>query len=120
MYWARTEQAVFPHAWLTGCGKTVEAAKRDLNEAYSEALASEAEQGRAVPARVSFEYRFDLQSFFDYFRVFNASEVARLAGINPSQMRQYKSGAKKAGQAVYERLAACFDKIKSDMASAHF
>ena len=41
---------------------------------------------------IDIEYRYDLQSFFNYFDFFNASKLAKSIGINESQMRQYKNG----------------------------
>ena len=72
------------------------------------------------PNPVEFEYVYDLQSFFEYFSVFNVTEVARRAGINPTLMRQYTSGVKKAGEKTYAKLSACISDIKKDMMTASF
>ena len=47
--------------------------------------------GKEVP-ELEFTYKYDMQSFFDYFSFLNVTKVAELAGINPSLMRQYTSG----------------------------
>ena len=60
------------------------------------------------------------QSFFEYFSVFNVTEVARRAGINPTLMRQYTSGVKKAGEKTYAKLSACINDIRKDIITASF
>ena len=53
------------------------------------------EDGEAIPEElqdVSFEYKYDLPSFFHHFNFLNITKFAQLAGINPSLMRQYKQG----------------------------
>ena len=67
-----------------------------------------------------FIYKYDIQSFFNYFSYLNASDIARRAGINPSLMRQYISGVKKAGEKNYQRLSACVGKIKEDLRAISF
>lgn len=118
-YWARTEEELNGDTMLNGYGETAQAAKDDIEEAYREAKEDARENGKDFE-EVKFEYKYDLQSFFDYFKVFNVNEVARLAGINPSLMRQYKGGFKKAGEQTYNRLSACVDNIRKELQAARF
>ena len=76
-------------------GDTVEQAKQDLIDCYQEAKEDLEEQGKTMPV-VEFVYKYDLQSFFNYFSFLNVTEIAKRAGINPSLMRQYSSGIKHA------------------------
>lgn len=111
-FWCRTE---IGNGGYNGCGKTVEAAKEDL------ALCMEdAREAGDLQDGIDLEYKYDLQSFFNYFSYFNINEVARRAGINPSLLRQYSSGCKKAGEKTYERLSDCFRSIKKDLQTASF
>ena len=71
-----------PGFGLSGFGKTAEAAKEDMLKAYQEMRDIQAEEGKKVPA-LDFTYKYDLQSFFDYFSFLNVSKVAEMAGINP-------------------------------------
>ena len=96
-------------------GRTVEEAKQDLLDCYEEAREFEDD----LP-EVDFIYKYDIQSFFNYFSYLNASDIARRAGINPSLMRQYISGVKKAGEKNYQRLSACVGKIKEDFRAISF
>lgn len=118
-YWARTEEELNGDTMLNGYGDTAQDAKNDIEEAYKEAKEDAIDNGRNFED-VKFEYKYDLQSFFDYFKVFNVNEVARLAGINPSLMRQYKGGFKKAGEQTYSRLSACVDNIRKELQAARF
>ena len=95
------------------------AAKADLMECCEEARQDAEANGKAFP-EVEFEYKYDLQSFFNYFSFLNVSDIAKRAGINPSLMRQYSSGVKKAGEKTYQRLNACMSNIKADLQAAVF
>jgi hypothetical protein len=69
---------------------------------------------------LTFEYKYDLRSFFNYFSFLNISEVAKRAGINTSLMHQYTSGVKNAGEKTYERLSLCMEDIKKELQVARF
>ena len=88
-------------------------------DCYQEVKEDLEEQGKSIPT-VEFVYKYDLQSFFNYFSFLNVSEIAKRAGINPSLMRQYNRGIKNAGEKTYERLAACMDSIKVELQAASF
>lgn len=117
-YWCRTIEDV-GGIGLNAYGTTVALAKQDLRDCFQEAKEDLEEQGKSVPT-VEFEYKYDLQSFFNYFSFLNVTEIAKRAGINPSLMRQYSSGIKSAGEKTYERLAACMDIIKAELNAASF
>lgn len=117
-YWCHTVKKVYGSG-LNGSGNTVTEAKQDLFSCLESAKEGYISQGKE-PKPVEFEYVYDLQSFFEYFSFFNVTEVARRAGIDPSLMRQYTSGVKKAGRKIYARLSACIDDIKKDMMTASF
>ena len=103
-FWCYTEQGI-GNVGLSAMGDSVAAAKADLMECCEEARQDAEENGKAFP-EVEFEYKYDLQSFFNYFSFLNVSDIAKRAGINPSLMRQYSRGIKKAGEKTYERLTA--------------
>lgn len=117
-YWCHTESDVYGSG-LNGAGATVKEAKSDLMKCLGEAREEYELEGR-VAYPVEFTYKYDLQSFFEYFSFFNVSDIARRAGINPTLMRQYASGVKNAGEKTYERLSACMEQIKSDLSAACF
>lgn len=104
---------------LIGHGETAAGAKNDLLAAYEEIKKLKREEGEAVP-ELSFEFKYDLQSFFDYFKFINVSKLAEEAGINPSLLRQYNSGSVKAGQKQYDKLQACIRRIGHELITAKF
>ena len=80
---------------IIGEGATVAEAKSDFENSVTELLKFYQEDGEVIPEElrdVSFEYKYDLPSFFHHFNFLNITKFAQLAGINPSLMRQYKQG----------------------------
>ncbi len=104
---------------LMGHGSTAEEAKKDMLVAYNEMKELFAEQSKEIPA-LEFVYKYDLQSFFNYFSFLNITKVAELAGINPSLMRQYTSGSAVAGQKQYEKIRKAVDSISKEISVATF
>ncbi len=112
-YWCHTEEDVFG-CGLNSVGMSVEESKADLMDCMKEARQDYMEKG-GTPYEVSFRYQYDMQSFFDYFSFLNVTEVARRAGINPTLLRQYTCGKKRAGESIYSRLADCMNNITSEL-----
>lgn len=108
-----------PGFGLSGFGDTAEAAKGDMLEAYKEIKEIQAEEGKEVP-ELKFVYKYDMQSFFDYFSFLNVTKVAELAGINPSLMRQYTSGVTNAGQKQYDKIRVAVERISKELSEATF
>ena len=80
---------------IIGDGATVEEAKADFLNSFEEVVRFLQEDGLPVPEDmqdVVFEFRYDLSSLFNYYSLFNVTQLAKRLGINPSLMRQYKSG----------------------------
>ena len=117
-YWCHTENDVYSGK-LNSAGKTVKEAKDDLQVCLDDARVDFVENG-GQEYEVEFMYSYDLCSFFEYFSFFNTTEIAKRAHINPSLMRQYTSGVKKAGEKTYSRLSACLEGITSDLQAASF
>ena len=117
-FWCHTESDVYGGG-LNSAGNTVKEAKDDLAICLEDARQDYVERG-GKPYDVTFEYKYDLQSFFDYFSFLNVSEIAKRAGINPSLMRQYTSGIKNAGEKTYSRLSECIANITKELQAASF
>nr|DAL18166.1 MAG TPA_asm: antitoxin [Caudoviricetes sp.] len=117
-FWCHTEADVYGGG-LNSAGDTVKAAKDDLQVCLEDARADFIERG-GTPYDVEFEYKYDLQSFFEYFSFLNVTDIARRAGINPSLMRQYARGIKTAGEKTYARLSACMAEITKELSAASF
>lgn len=86
---------------LGGFGESVEEAKADFNAIVKEAQEEYVRENGKLPedlAKVDVEYKYDMQSFFNYFDWINVSKFAKAVGINESKMRQYKIGSAYAGE----------------------
>lgn len=118
MFWCHTEQDVYGGG-INGVGMTVAEAKQDLMVCLADARSAYMAEG-GKDYEVEFGYKYDLQSFFEYFSFLNVTEIAKRADINPSLMRQYASGIKQAGEKTYQRLAACMTKICGELQVASF
>ena len=80
---------------ISGNGVTLEAAKRDFEEAYNEVSDTFALMGAPLPEELKdleFEYHYDLASFYEAHPYLNVSQTARYIGINDTLMRQYRRG----------------------------
>ena len=108
-----------PGFGLAGYGNTAEAAKEDMMKAYQEIKEIQMEDGIEVPD-LEFTFRYDMQSFFNYFSFLNVTKVAEMAGINPSLMRQYTSGVTNAGQKQYDKIRVAVEKISKELSAATF
>lgn len=86
-----------------GYGATVEAALEDFKICIEEMNEIREEENKKS-ITPTYEYRYDIESFFNYFPYLNVSQVAKKAGINPSLMRQYAKGLTKAGQKQYDKI----------------
>lgn len=108
-----------PGFGLSGFGETAEDAKKDMLETYNEMREIQMAEGKEW-INLDFIYKYDLQSFFDYFSFLNVSKIAELAGINPSLMRQYTSGVSNAGQKQYDKIKKAIKKIEQELSVATF
>ena len=117
-FWCHTEADVYGSG-LNSAGASVKEAKDDLFACLWDAKQDYMAAG-GIPEDVNFTYKYDLQSFFDYFSFLNITDIARRAGINPSLMRQYARGLKTAGEKTYSRLSACMNDITAELQAAAF
>lgn len=108
-----------PGFGLAGYGDTAEAAKEDMMKAYEEIKEIQAEEGMETP-ELKFTYKYDMQSFFNYFSFLNVTKIAELTGINASLMRQYTSGVATAGQKQYDKIRLAVERISKELSEATF
>lgn len=104
---------------LYGYGDTVAETKEDCLASYQEMREIMKEEGIQIPD-IDFEWQYDLASFFNYFRCLNVSEIARMAGINASLLRGYKTGERTASQKTYDKIQECIRKIGMELTEAKF
>lgn len=118
-YSCYNDNPIGKYAVIDGDGATAEEAKADFMRALEECRHAFPED-KDINQDMEFTYKYDIQAFFKEFSFLNATDIARRAGINPSLMRQYTSGVKKAGEKTYNKLNACLSNIKNDLQAAVF
>lgn len=118
-YFSCFVQEHLPHVGLLGYGETSEAAINDLVDFYHEAKEILAAEGKELP-ELEFVVHYDMPSFFNRFNFLNQTKIAERAGINPSLLRKYTSGAATAGPKQYEKLHAAIQTIAKELLEATF
>lgn len=69
------------------------------------------------PLEVHFQHKYDISSLFETFDVLKISNVARIAGLNPSLLRQYVTGSKQASATQARKIEAVIHKLGKDLAA---
>lgn len=82
---------------VTAYGETVEAARIDLDNVIADVLEFYKKEGKEPdPAlnggNLEFIFKYDIASIFNHFGMLDATGLAKKIGMNPSLLRQYKSG----------------------------
>ena len=106
---------------LGGYGSSVEEAKADFMESIKEAKGMITEESIPLPNEMEYidvTFKYDLQSFFNYFDWINVSQFAKKAGINESKMRQYKNGLAFAGESTTKKILDTIKNIGAELQSA--
>lgn len=67
---------------------------------------------------IHFVHCYDLTALFDRFDVLKISSVAKIAGMNPSLLRQYVSGKKFPGPGQATRIERAVKKIAEELAKS--
>ena len=105
---------------IIGEGKTVAEAKSDFNNSVKEVSLYFEESGKDIPEElqnIEFEYKYDLASLFNYYSFINVSKFAKVAGINASLMRQYKSGNQYISENQVMKIENALHKIVNEIAA---
>ena len=71
-----------------------------------------------TPEDLAFE--FDLESFFDFYRVINAKALSERIGMNQSLLAQYIRGIKKPSPAQTRRILMGVQQIGKELTDARF
>lgn len=104
--------------YFTGYGNSVSEAKEDFLIGIRESLETAAEMGKDVditPEDIKVVYRYDLPSFFNDFDWINVSAFAKLAGVNESKMRAYKSGVATASEKTMKKISDAVQTIAATL-----
>jgi hypothetical protein len=65
-------------------------------------------------------YEFDLESFFDFYRVINAKALSERIGMNQSLLAQYIRGIKKPSPAQIKRILKGVQQIGKELTEVRF
>ena len=105
---------------IIGEGNTVAEAKADFENSVKEMILSYTETNREIPSElkdIEFEYKFDISSLFNYYDWINTTKFAKTAGINPSLMRQYKTGKAYISDAQTQRIESVLHRLGKELTS---
>jgi len=105
---------------IIGEGKTVAEAKNDFDNSVKEVSLYFEESGKDLPEElqnIEFEYKYDLASLFNYYSFINVTKFAKVAGINASLMRQYKSGNQYISENQVMKIENALHKIANEIAA---
>lgn len=109
---------------IIGEGKTVIEAKEDFQNSVVEMIASYTGENKEIPEElkgITFEYKYDIASFFDFYDFINVSKFAERAGINPSLLRQYKSGSTNyISETQMKKIETALHKVGSELSGVKF
>ena len=117
LYSIYTEAEIAGHSF-GGFGESVEIAKKDFMESIQEVKEMITTERGSAPEEftdIKVEFKYDLESFFNYF---NASKFAAYAGINESKMRQYKTGVAFAGEKTTNKILKAIKKLGAELSAA--
>ena len=101
-----------------GYGHSVEEAKADFMDSVEEAKEMAVKNGIVSDEEIVVSFKYDLESFFNYFDWINVTKLARIAGINESKMRQYKAGLAYASEKTARKLLTTIRRIGAELQAA--
>ena len=119
-YAAYVAKGLKNHA-LSGTGTTVKEARDDLQEALDEVREMYIEDGEDIPKElkdISFEYKYDVGSLFDFFGEINITSFARKIEMNESLLRKYKNGLAVASEKQCKRIEAGLHELGRSLVAA--
>ena len=105
---------------IIGEGNTVEESKADFENSVHEILQFYRQDGKPLPEElkdIQFIYKYDIASVFDYYNWINVSRFAKKAGINPSLLRQYRTGKTYISENQISKIENALHSLGSELAA---
>ncbi len=100
-------------------GDTIDEVKRNFTEALSMKADYLEEKGKVNDAQElrdsNITYFLDLKTFFEYYSLFNKSELASYLGINPSLLRRLSSGREELSEKKALQIKEGLHKLASEL-----
>jgi predicted RNase H-like HicB family nuclease len=112
-----------PGLGLNGQGFSVSEAKKEMLTVlrdYKEMLEEKEWEVPECIRNLEFEYKYDMQSFFDYFDWINVTKLAEKTGLNDSLLRQYKKGLAFASEKQCVKIQNCLHQLGNELSIVRF
>ncbi|PHR95321.1 MAG: hypothetical protein COA80_10860 [Leeuwenhoekiella sp.] len=120
-YWGTTQDEV---GLVSAFGNTLAELKKNLNQAFEDHLEVGRELGEDwvnhYKDGYEFEYKVDLESFFDLIPEVKISIIAEKAKINSSLLRQYKTGKASASEDQVKKIERAVHELGKELLSVSF
>lgn len=103
---------------IVGSGNTVSEARSSFENSFNEMVLSYTEEGKELPKElqdITFDYKYDLASLFNYYSWINVTQFAKVAGINAALMRQYKSGIAYISESQSKKIEEALHKMGQEL-----
>lgn len=85
-----------------------------------EAINLTLENNRIVFKQDDLKFEYDLESFFDFYKVINAKALSERIGMNQSLLAQYIKGIKKPSPAQTKRILEGVQQIGRELSEVRF
>lgn len=104
-----------------GDGQTVAEAIADFNNSVNEMQSYYAEEGKAFPQDLEFEFKYDTASFLQqYAYAFTLAGLERITGINQRQLSHYINGIRKPSEKTTQKIEERLHAFGTEIASVRF
>jgi len=97
-------------------GETFEELKKNILDAVNLAF----ENRSFVYSIDEIQFEFDLESFFDFYKVINAKALSERIGMNQSLLSQYIKGTKKPSPSQTKRILNGVQQIDRELSEVQF
>ncbi len=120
-YWGST---VSIPGGVTAYGGTLSELKKNLTTAYNDyyelAVDLDEDYVKDLNPKPLFIYKLDLESIFDLLPEVKISNIAHKANINPSLLRQYKTGKATASEEQTDKVLKAIHELGHELLSVSF
>lgn len=103
------------NVFITTEGETFDELKANILEAVNLSF----EEKNMVYTLEEIKFSYDLQSFFDFYKVINAKALSKRIGMNQSLLAQYIKGIKKPSIAQTKRILAGVHQIGRELSEVN-
>lgn len=105
---------------VTGTGDTAEEAIKVFMGGYEDTKTFYAQENKPFE-EAEFEYVYDMASFLSYFsKAFSLAGLARITGINKSQLSHYMTGHRTPSAATVAKIQESVHAFAKELSQVHF